>query len=73
MNYSPCQIIIPLDGLCYKKGYIIDSSILQEIFYVSQNVYRATEQKHIALRREKKNWSRIYVPKPAIRFKTMQL
>ena len=27
-----CQINIPLDGLCYKKGYIIDPSILQKFF-----------------------------------------
>ena len=30
--HHSCQINIPVDGLCYKKEYLIDPSILKEIF-----------------------------------------
>ena len=30
--HHSCQIIIQVDGLCCKKEYIIDSTILQEMF-----------------------------------------
>ena len=43
MDFQSCQVVIPLDGLCYKMGQSIHQ-FYKKLFHMSQNVYHATDE-----------------------------
>ena len=44
IHHTPCQPIIPVNGLCYKVGQSIHQ-VNKKSFHLSQNVYHATQKK----------------------------